>query len=280
MKLVKAMYHCQDVPVLIFDKRCTAPCLYCNLFSQTVLRKNILATGEKNVLDKLSNFKGAYFSPTTDCFLPANAGLTHNLIAKAWSANPSFVPLVVTKQIIPEETIKLFVENKGRLVLQISVPSLDEELTSILEPGAAKTSDRLAMIKRLTDYGVKVIVVVMPWFNLEKDIYLLPQGLARVGVVRAIIDTGLLQEKQRNLMLRRGNELIKQAALKLTFIKGTKKIGYTMSRDMRNKLLAKSIIAFNKSGIKLSICTADNPDLEESLPLCTKFKHHNFYRKE
>ena len=276
MKLAKEMYTCQGVPVIIFDNRCSASCLYCNLFRQTVSSENILAIGKKNVLKKLNDFKGAYFSPTTDCFLSANAKLTHELIAKTWATNLNFVPLVVTKQIIPDETIELFIANKDRLVLQISIPSLHEEALSILEPGAAKISDRLIMIKKLTDYGVKVIAVVMPWFNLDEDINLLPRELARVGVIKAIIDTGLLQEKQRNKMISSNNGLIQQAALKLKFIKGTKKIGYTLPQNIRNNLLRQAITAFNKFGIKLVVCTADNSDLQDSLPLCTKFKHHNF----
>jgi len=275
MKLAKAMYSCHDVPVVIFDNRCGAPCLYCNLFNQTVSRNNILATGDKGVLKKLSDFKGAYFSPTTDCFLPANASLTHALIARTWAINPRFVPLVVTKQVIPDKTIQLFTQNKENLVLQISVPNLDEEAVSILEPGTAKISDRLVMIKRLIDNGIKVIVVVMPWFNLDEDINLLPQKLAKIGVAKAIIDTGVLQNKQRDQMINSNNQLIKQAALKLVFSNG-KKNGYTLPRNIRNNLLRKAVIAFNESGIKLVVCTADNPDLEDSLPLCTEFKHHNF----
>lgn len=274
MKLVKGMYPCQDVPVIIFNQGCTNPCLYCGLSNRFFPAEAIIATGLENILKEIVNFKGVYLSPTSDCFLPQNAELTHSFLEKVWERKKLFTPLVITKQIIPDKTITLFVKNKNSLVLQVSVPSVNEEIISILEPGAALISERLKMIKRLTKMGIPVIAIAMPWFNLDGDIDLLPKALAEAGVLRAIVATGVLTDKQKQKMINSGNNQIKNAAL---LIRSQSNNGYILPIKERVLTLKKITTAFSKAKIKSVVCTSDNHDLnEDGLPLCTKFKHHNF----
>ena len=82
MKLIKGMYSCQDVPVIIFDHGCSKSCLYCGLSNRVIPEENVLAIGLKDILTKLVNFKGVYLSPTSDCFLPGNANMTHSILEK------------------------------------------------------------------------------------------------------------------------------------------------------------------------------------------------------
>lgn len=277
VKLIKSMYACQDVPVIIFNNNCPHPCLYCGLSKRKFLEEDIIATGEDEVIKKLSNFKGAYFSPTSDCFLTENAELTHRLIEAVWKNNNIFVPLVITKQIIPEQTITLFAKNKDRLVLQISVPSLNEEVIKILEPGSTLISERLKLIKKLTEKEVPVTTVIMPWFNLDEDIESLPQKLSALGIKRVIVATGVLPDKQRQKMINSKNELIRKAALETELTERSTKNGYVIPSAKRIKLLGNMVNTCNKYQIKAVICTADNHDLEKSsLSLCRQFKHHNF----
>jgi len=274
MKLAKGMYSCQDVPVIIFDHGCTNPCLYCGLSNRLFTEETIIATGLENIVKELINFKGVYLSPTSDCFLPQNAELTHSLLEEIWKQKETFTPLVITKQIIPDKTIKLFIRNKHRLVLQISIPSAAEKIVSILEPGSAPVSKRLEMIKKLTDSGIPIIAVSMPWFNLDDDINSLPNALAKTGVLRTIVATGVLTNRQKQRMIDSGEEKIKAAAL---LIDNQTNNGYTLSLEEKILTLKKITTAFISAGIKPVICTADNHDLEgNNLPLCVKFKHHNF----
>jgi len=274
LKLVSAMYSCQDVPVIIFDQDCLKPCLYCGLSNRLFPEEKVIATGLENILTKLIDFKGVYLSPTSDCFLPQNAEITHYLLAEIWKQKKKFTPLVITKQIISDKTIELFIKNKHRLVLQISVPSVNEKVISILEPGAALISERLKMIKKLTAAGVPIIVVAMPFFNFADDIHLLPEALAEVGVSRVIVATGVLTNRQKQRMISSGNVNIETAALS---IQSAVKNGYILPLEERKKLLKEITEAFAKVKIKSLICTADNHDLDGSeLPLCNKFKHHNF----
>jgi len=274
MKLVKGMYVCQDVPAIIFDQGCLKPCLYCGLSHRFFSEETIMATGLENIVAELLNFKSVYLSPTTDCFLPPNAELTHSLLEAVWKQKEIFTPLVITKQIIPDKTMDLFIKNKHRLVLQISVPSVNEKVISILEPGSALISDRLEMIKKLTGAGVPVIAVAMPWFNLDENINSLPEALASVGVLRTIVATGILSNRQKQKMIDSGDEQIKATAL---LFNSEIKNGYILPLAERIILLEKITAAFTRAKIKSVICTSDNHDLSGSeLPLCTQFKHHNF----
>ena len=274
MKLAKGMYSCQDVPVIIFDQGCLRPCLYCGLSNRSFPAETIIATGLESILAEVINFKGVYLSPTSDCFLPQNAELTHYFLERTWKQKEIFTPLVITKQIIPDKTIELLIRNKHRLVLQVSVPSVNEKIISILEPGSALISERLKMIRNLTDAGVPVIAVAMPWFNLDDDIDSLPETLAGAGVSRAIVATGVLTNRQKQRMIDSGNSQIKTAA---EFIRNSTSNGYVLPLAERALMLKKITEAFSKVGIKSVICTADNHDLDgDELPLCTEFKHHNF----
>ena len=283
--LVKPMYSCQGVPVVVFGKRCPKPCLYCDLSRREFPKDKIIASGRRAVLEKLVGFKSAYFSAVSDCFLPENRSLAHYLIENVWKNNGNFVPLVVTKHAIPQKTIVLFAKNRHRIVVQISIPSLNDRIVSILEPGAPKVSKRLKIIRKLTDAGVPVIAVVMPWFGIyekSESIEDLPRELAKAGVSRCIIGTGVLPEKQMQKMIGTGDKSIVDAAKKMTAIrKAMTKTGYTLPPEKRIREFSRLVSAFKKFGIKGRICTADNPDLKGSdLPLCTKFRHHNFRKAE
>ncbi len=280
--LVKPMYPCQDVPVVVYGHRCTNGCLYCDLYLRTIQEENIISSGIEEVISSLSSYKSAYFSAVTDCFLEGNENLTHYLLEGVWKIKEDFVPLIVTKQVIPQKTIDLFVENRYRIVVQISIPSVNNKLLSVLEPGCASVADRLDTIRNLTKRGVPVIAVVMPWLDVYEEnetIENLPNELAKAGVIRCIIGTSVLPERQRQKMKASGDKLILSAVERMTQKeKVSTKTGDTLPLKERIATFGRLINAFNKSGIKARICTADNPDLIGSmqLPHCTSFKHFLF----
>ncbi len=271
--LVKSMYPCQDIPVVVLGKRCPNPCLYCGLYKKEFPSDKIIAKGEEEILLKLKEYKGAYFSGVTDCFLDENKEITHKLIKEIWKIKPDFIPLVVTKHKIPPKTIKLFIKNKDRLVLQISVPSLNQKITSLLEPGGKIISNRLKIIKKLISNGVPVIVVIMPWLDIytDKEINSFTKKLSRIGVKRVILGTITLVDEQKQNILNCGNHRISEKVKEIT------QNEFTFPYDNKVTSFKKIIQALNKYNIKTKICTSDNKDLIKSnLPVCTKFKHHCF----
>ncbi len=282
VKLVEPMYPCQDVPVVVFDVRCPKPCLYCDLYQREFSDDQIIAVGVDNVLKKLKNYSGAYFSAVSDCFLEENRELTHYLLENIFRIIPDFVPLVVTKQIIPDKTIDLLIGNKDRVVVQVSIPSLNDKLLSVLEPGAAVVADRLKLIKKLISAGVPVLPVIMPWFEIyeaEDNIEDLPRALAEVGVTRCTLGTSVLPEKQRKAMIGSGNGAVIEAVNSMTESREVvTKTGYTLPLGKRMLIFGRLVEAFKKHGIKARICSADNVDMigKTDLPICTKFKHPLF----
>jgi DNA repair photolyase len=273
IKLIKSMYKCQDVPIVVFGTRCPSPCLYCGLKNYQFDKGLVIAEGLDDVIKMASKFKGAYLSPVTDCFLPENCDLTHYILEETWKLNPVWVPLVITKQIIPNKTLDLLSKNKDRLVLQISVPTLNGEIAKNLEPGSATIYQRLEMINNLTNIGINVICVVMPYFEFD-DPALFAQNLSRVGVKRVITATGVLTEETIKRMLHSTKEEIKEKVESYSFIHGGK---YYCSKERRIKMLSILVSNLNNFGIRTKVCTSDNHDLEDtSLPLCHNFNHKNF----
>ena len=278
VQLVESMYPCQNVPMIIFGKRCPNPCLYCGLYKYQFPAEKIIAEGKEKVILEMSKYESTYFSSVTDCFLAEteNSELTHHLLEETWKLNPLWTPLVNTKQIIPGKTENLIITNKHRLVLQISVPSVDEEIISILEPGSAPIPERLEMIKRLTLARVPVIVVVMPWFDLgnAED---LAEKISKAGVLRVIISNGILTKETKTHMLNSKNQQLIQVAESVCLQKEATEKGLVIPQEKRIESLTKLIDAFRNFDVKVKVCISDNHDLGNSgLPLCGKFKHHNF----
>jgi len=218
----------------------------------------------------------------SDCFLDENQELTHYLLENIFKTITSFVPLVITKQIIPDKTIDLLIKNKHRVVVQISIPSLNNRLLSILEPGAVAASDRLKTIDKLISAGVPVLPVIMPWFEIyeaEDDIEDLPKALAEVGVARCVMGTSVLPVKQRQAMIDSGEPAVLQAVNSMTDTRQViTKVGQTLPLEKRKLIFKRLVEAFEKHGIKARICSADNADMigQTDLPVCTKFNHPLF----
>lgn len=275
--LVKPMYPCQrNMPVVVFGNRCPNPCLYCDLCSRKFSEDEIIVIGKEKVLKKLEDYDKAYFSAVTDCLLKSNQDLTYGLLNGIWNVKVNFMPLIITKQVIPEKIIELLIKHKGKANIFISIPSLNDNLLSLLEPGAAKAAERIKNIERLTSNGVDVVAVIMPWFNFyEKgeNIEDLPRELSRVGVRYCVLGTGVLPEVQRQKFLNTKNKAIIEMVNEIIGQKQVAtKTGYILPVNKRVKLFKKMINALDKYGIKGRICVADNPDfdIKIGLPLCGK----------
>lgn len=264
------------MPVVAFTNQCPKPCLYCDLCLRQFSANQIIASGINGVMDKLVNCKKAYFSAVIDCFLKENQELTHRLLVHTWKFKKNFSPLIITKQVIPDKTIKLLIKNRKYANVFISIPSLNNRILSILEPSPSSVRNHLATIKKLTDGGVSVIAVIMPWFNIyekNESIDDLPRELAKIGVKKCVIGTGVLPKIQMQKFLNTKDETILKAISKMVEEKQvTTKVGYTFSLEKRLEMFKKIIDALGKYGIEGRVCTADNPDLlgKTKLPLCSK----------
>lgn len=263
-------------PGIDFDAKCPKPCGYCGLYTHQP--KNVLATGTGNILAELGSgrYSGFYLSPNTDAFGPATRGLSHELLANALPLG--LVILMNTKQVIPTRTIDLLSEYRHQVIVQISVPTLDEGLVRVFEPGAATIYNRLRTIEHLSTRGIAVTVLIMPWLDVENDTTKLPKAIATAGATRAIASLGVFTDETIESMRSSGHPSLITAARrmieKLRVLIGE---GNTFVRPERVAAYLRLMKACKSTGLKPRVCAvALNPDLadnKDGIPMCTQLRH-------
>lgn len=280
--LVKSDYPCMGDSFLGIDfpnYRCKKPCVYCGLFKYDS-RERFITTGFKSVVSYLANnsVDGIYLSPYTDAFSKELSSLSHELLSQVLVSG--LVVLTNTKQKIPDKTIDLLSEYSNQVIVQVSIPSLNEKLITEYEPGSASVKDRLETIKKLSEGGVSVTGLIMPWLNsygLNESINDLPKELRKVGIKRVIASTGTFTNGTLNRLKKCKTSELKLSASKHT-IKQKTLIGE--GKTLQNKISAYSLLqdACENEGLKFRVCgTALNPDLLNSKDLpfkvCNKIRH-------
>jgi len=282
MNLIASEYPCmgETFPGIDYSQsRCVKKCLYCGLSGYNTNEK-MIASGYNAVVDELSSgkYKGVYISPYTDAFLSKNKAKTHKLLVDILSKG--LVALLNTKQVIPTNTIDVLEEYKRQIIVQYSLPSINDELIKRYEPGCANVKERLSTIKKITDKNIPVIGLVIPWpdvYSKDETINDLPRAMAHAGIKKVIASAGTFTYGCIGRLRNSGNELLKQAASKSD---SPNHILLGEGNILRNKVNAyeRLHVAFKDVGIKFNICgTALNPDLIEKQGLmfevCTKIKH-------
>ncbi|NQV09537.1 radical SAM protein [Candidatus Woesearchaeota archaeon] len=156
---------------------CNAGCVYCTL-SKTDLEG---ITEESNLIDvdelsgKLSELeqKRVYVGSNGDFFLQ-DTDISYDVLETL--LEEGFPIMMITKGRISDEIISLLAKhaknNPESVVPQISLPSLNEERTKLVEPGSASVEDRLSNVKRLVDVGLEYTTLIsIPFFPGIDDNY-------------------------------------------------------------------------------------------------------------
>ncbi len=117
------------------------------------------------------------FSGVTDCYQPAEASLRLTrqcLEVCAEFRNP--VALITKSPLVERDLdVLLRLHRDAAVSVAISVPIWDEKLARAIEPGVATPRRRLETIRRLSDAGLRVAVMVAPIIPAVSD-----EGLATV----------------------------------------------------------------------------------------------------
>lgn len=167
----RAFFNLSSYPICIkFDEidvtsGCNAGCLYCSLaknkeYSEKLSIKHLLT--DNNPLPK-----GVYLSPNSDPFDKLASELTHELLSYYLPKGVSF--LINTKNKIPDKTISLLAKYKNKVIPQISIARLDQDITDYLEPNTSSIIDRLETIAKLSKAGLPVRVLMIPLFPDTDD---------------------------------------------------------------------------------------------------------------
>ncbi len=70
---------------------------------------------------------------------------------------------ILTKSKFAERDIDLF-QKFDNIEVGISISTMDETFAKIIEPGASKPSERLKVVKSLSEHGIKTYVFISPFF--------------------------------------------------------------------------------------------------------------------
>jgi len=278
MRLLRSAYPCMGgkFPGIDFAVRCEKPCGYCGVREQQT--DDVLASGMRNILIELRSgkYSGVYLSPNTDAFSRGSSVLAHVLLEQILPQG--LIALINTKQGIPDETLELLRKHRNSVIVQVSIPTLDERLSEIFEPGAAAIDSRLRMVRRLTDLDISATVLIMPWLDLDSDIARLPKAIAAAGAKRCIAAFGVFTLDTLSKMMKSGYHPLVQAAEKMTervriLIGG----GLTLPYEKRADAYLRLARTCSDVGIKARVCgVALNPDLignKVGVPMCTQIRH-------
>lgn len=95
-----------------------------------------------------------YFSTASEPFLPAPRVLDEMHAIMALLLQSGAALLISTKGIIPDRFIELFCCHPGKILIQVGITTLDENVRGLIEPRAAFVSQRLDNLNRLRAAGI------------------------------------------------------------------------------------------------------------------------------
>jgi len=85
-----------------------------------------------------------------------------------------------------------YIESKKNVCVYITITTLDDKLSKVIEPNAPKTSERIAMAKQLKKLGYEIMIGINPvveeWIS-ENDIMALAKDLKEVGITHYFFQT-------------------------------------------------------------------------------------------
>ena len=130
-----------------------------------------------NIDDAIANtrwekWKGieVMMSSTHDPYLPSLASITRRLLE---AALPAGVKLCIqTRSPLVEKDLKYLSEFKDQVRVQVSVATMNRELSRIIEPRVAMPEARLKIIEHAKDYGLNtgiIIAPIMPPLKIRKS---------------------------------------------------------------------------------------------------------------
>ena len=150
----------------------------------TINKKFMLAGHEQETNDMevqaLNRRMPAHFGGLSDPFQPAEKEHRSTLSLLQILSNYNYPTVLSTKGnlIVEDRYIKEF--EKIPIVLQLSISSLDEKITKVLEPFAPTPSERLKSVKILSDMGFYVTIRCEPYYP----------GLQYQGLLEKVAEAG------------------------------------------------------------------------------------------
>jgi len=153
---------------------------------QTVLiKQNAASLLAKRLRSKSWEAKPIMLSGNTDCYQPIEEklGITRDLLKVFWRyRNP--VQIITKNDLILRDLDYLkLLASEHLLQVAIPIPTMNDDLRSIMEPRTSTIAKRLHTIKVLTDHGIPVVAILAPIIpNInDHEIFDIVQAVADAG---------------------------------------------------------------------------------------------------
>lgn len=157
---------------------CTHGCIYCDSrsdvynmdhdFEDIEVKQNSLELLKKELIKKTPSMIGT--GAMTDPYVPLESHLKYLRRALEMIYKYGFGFTCITKSdlVLRDLDLLLKINEKSKAVVQMTLTTADDDLSSILEPNVCTTSRRVEVLKKLSDAGIPTIVwlcPILPYIN-------------------------------------------------------------------------------------------------------------------
>ncbi|MEM4708541.1 MAG: radical SAM protein [Fervidicoccaceae archaeon] len=239
---------------------CSHKCLYCYATAYIGLRestpkKNFIENLRKE-LDKANKNMIVEMSTSSDPYPPIEdkLRLTRQTLKELFRRG--FRVLITTKSSLVTRDVDLLSANRSAVM--ITITTLDERLSKVIEPGAPLPSERLLALKELAKKGVPVgarVDPVIPFVNDDPaEFSLLVEKLQEVGVKHVVTSTYKAKPDSYRRIVSALPEL--EDKLRNIYFKGKTYVSgyYYLSLDVRMNLLRPVVNSARKLGLSYATC--------------------------
>jgi len=215
-----------------------------------------------------------YFCPSCDAFQPVPEVLDQSYQSMKALLEHGVGVAFATKGTIPERFIELFEAGERPVSAQVGMASLDQGLTSILEPGAASVAQRIENVRRLRNAGVAVAMRADPMIHGvtdgESEMNRLLEACRDVGVtdvaasylfLRPAVRAGLRRGVRDRALLRRIFEPYERGE-RLAMRGGAGALA--LPARIRREGFGRIERLVSRMGVAVHVCGCKNPDLTDT----------------
>ena len=157
---------------------CTHGCIYCDSrsevynmdhdFEDIEVKQNSLELLKKELIKRTPSMIGT--GAMTDPYVPLESHLKYLRRALEMIYKYGFGCTCITKSdlVLRDRDLLLKINEKSKAVVQMTLTTSDDDLSSILEPNVCTTSRRVEVLKKLGDAGIPTIVwlcPILPYIN-------------------------------------------------------------------------------------------------------------------
>ncbi|MEM0370871.1 MAG: radical SAM protein [Pyrobaculum sp.] len=177
--------------------------------------------------------------------------------------------LITTKSDLVLRDVDLFKKYRDQLAIQITITTLDEELASVLEPGAPTPWRRLAAVAELARWGISVGVRLDPIVPFLNDsIEDLVKEVAEAGAKQLVVSTYKAKRDNFKRLAAAFPQYVDKWR-ELYFEKGRYFHGqWYADIDYRREILRRAAELARRHNLQFSICREEFRDLETPRVKC------------